>query len=82
MIEVSATEFKAKCLALLDEVRETGELIVITKHGKPVAQVSPATTGIDRYAQETLFGTVEVVGDIIEPVVSADAWEAERGLLE
>ncbi|MEX1104116.1 MAG: type II toxin-antitoxin system Phd/YefM family antitoxin, partial [Dehalococcoidia bacterium] len=36
-----AGEFKAKCLALLDEVAETGEELVVTKRGKPVARVAP-----------------------------------------
>jgi prevent-host-death family protein len=41
MKTISASEFKAKSLALLDEVAETGETIVVTKRGKPVAQVGP-----------------------------------------
>jgi prevent-host-death family protein len=40
---MSASEFKAKCLATLDEVAATGEQIVITKHGRVVAQLSAAT---------------------------------------
>jgi prevent-host-death family protein len=39
--EITATQFKARCLRLLDEVSETGETLVITKHGKPVARVEP-----------------------------------------
>jgi prevent-host-death family protein len=39
---ISATQFKARCLALLDEVALTGETITVTKHGKPVARVGPA----------------------------------------
>ena len=38
---IKATEFKAKCLKLLDEVAESGEEIVITKNGKPVARLLP-----------------------------------------
>ena len=38
---ISASRFKAQCLALLDEVAESGEAIVITKRGKPVARVAP-----------------------------------------
>ena len=38
---ISASRFKAQCLALLDEVAESGESIVITKRGKPVARVAP-----------------------------------------
>jgi prevent-host-death family protein len=39
--EITATQFKARCLRLLDEVAETGETLVITKHGRPVARVEP-----------------------------------------
>jgi len=81
MISISATDFKAKCLAYLDEVAKTGELIVITKHGRPVAQVSPAASSPHRYPQESLFGTVETLGDIIEPVIPAEDWDAEQGML-
>ena len=38
---ITANEFKAKCLKLMDEVAESGEEIVITKNGKPVAKLSP-----------------------------------------
>ncbi len=40
---ISASRFKAQCLALLDEVAATGEEIVITKRGRAVARVSPAS---------------------------------------
>jgi prevent-host-death family protein len=39
---IGASEFKAKCLALLDEVASTGETLIVTKRGKPVARVVPA----------------------------------------
>lgn len=39
--EITATQFKARCLRLLDEVAETGETLVVTKHGRPVARVEP-----------------------------------------
>ena len=38
---IKASEFKAKCLAVLDQVERTGETVVITKKGKPVAQLMP-----------------------------------------
>jgi prevent-host-death family protein len=38
---ITASRFKAQCLALLDEVAETGESLVVTKHGRPVARVGP-----------------------------------------
>lgn len=39
--KITATQFKARCLRLLDEVAETGETLVVTKHGRPVARVEP-----------------------------------------
>jgi len=39
--EITASQFKARCLRLLDEVAESGESLVITKHGRPVARVVP-----------------------------------------
>jgi prevent-host-death family protein len=39
--EITASQFKARCLRLLDEVAKTGETLVITKHGRPVARVVP-----------------------------------------
>ncbi|HEY4921857.1 MAG TPA: type II toxin-antitoxin system Phd/YefM family antitoxin [Xanthobacteraceae bacterium] len=38
---IKASEFKARCLALMDEVARTGEAIVITKNGKPIAELVP-----------------------------------------
>ncbi len=78
MWTISASEFKAKCLAILDEVNHTGESLVITKHGKPVAQVFPAFGAKVKYPQAELNGTVETVGDIIEPVFPSEEWEAEQ----
>jgi prevent-host-death family protein len=76
---MSATGFKARCLALLDEVAATGEVITVLKHGKPVAQVVPAVARSGGYPQDALAGTVEFLGDVIEPVLEPEAWEAEAG---
>jgi prevent-host-death family protein len=63
---IAAGEFKAKCLKLLDEVAEKRETLVITKHGKPVAQLVPMPP------HESLFGSMkgsgEILGDIISPI--------------
>ena len=76
---MTATEFKARCLALLDEVAETGEVITVLKHGKPVAQLVPAVPRAGGYPQDALAGSVEFLGDVMEPVLSPEAWEAESG---
>jgi len=82
MEEMPASEFKAKCLGIIDRVRDTGEGVVILKRGRPVARLVPIGSGQDLFAQDTLKGTVEVVGDILEPVVDAQAWEALGGIFE
>ena len=71
---MKASEFKAKCLQLMDEVAKTGDAIVITKNGKPVSRLVP----VDERPQ-SLFGalkeTVTIHGDIISPLDVA--WEVE-----
>jgi prevent-host-death family protein len=79
MKSLKATDFKAGCLALLDEVARSGETITITKRGKPVAQLVPVRPANLRYPQDGLHGTVRVLGDILGPVLDADAWEVDRG---
>ena len=79
MIEVSISEFKAKCLALLEQVRRTRQPIRITRHGKPVAEVLPPSPVADRSAwMGSMKGKMEILGDIISPAADEDEWEALR----
>lgn len=81
MRTIRASEFKAKCLAILDEVERTGETVTILKRGRAVARLLPPVPTEGRYPQHALFGTVRVVGDIVEPVLPAEDWDAVRGEL-
>lgn len=72
MRTVPAGEFKQKCLALLDEVEQSGEPIVVTKRGRPVAQVVPAP-GDREAAFGSMRGRAKILGDIVAPVVDLDA---------
>ena len=71
---IKASDFKATCLRLMDEVAESGDEIVITKNGWPTARLVPYRKrfrdwfGADR-------GSIEILGDIISP--SDVEWEAE-----
>jgi prevent-host-death family protein len=73
-MSVPAAVFKAECLKLMDEVARTGRPIVITKHGKPVAQLVPVAAD-----PASMFGymkdTVIITGDIVKPIV--EDWSAE-----
>ena len=78
---MNAAEFKAKCLAVLDEVAETGEPVTITKRGREVARLVPPLGTETRYPQQTLAGTFEVREgvDLLAPVLPPEDWEAEGG---
>ena len=69
---VPAGEFKAKCLALLDDVALTGQTLVVTKRGKPVAQVSP----VEAQEPPDLRGSVLWEKDIVAPI--SEEWDAGR----
>lgn len=71
--EIPAGEFKARCLALMDEVQRTGGEFVVTKRGVPVARLVPARVG-RRPLLGSMRGTVKVLGDIISPL--DEPWEA------
>ena len=70
---IMASEFKAKCLKLMDEVAETGQELIISKNGRRVARLVPY-----RKKPKSLFGMdkgkIEILGDLIEPLDVE--WEA------
>lgn len=74
LAKIPATEFKAKCLEIMDRVSERRETYVITKRGKPVAKLVP----VARAEHEPLFGRLrgiaEETGDIVAPAVSPGDW--------
>lgn len=73
--KVPISVFKARCLALLKRVRDTGQPIVVTKFGEPVAEIVPPTppaTAGDWIG--SLSGQIEILGDIVEP--AEVEWEA------
>jgi len=74
---ISATEFKAKCLGLLDDVQKTGGEIVITKHGKPVAKLVAAAPRAPRSSRGLWKGKVRIIGDIVN-FTSEGEWDAVK----
>lgn len=76
--EIAAGEFKAKCLAIIDQVGETGQEVIITKRGKPTAKLIP----FEAQSVDSLFGRlkgiVEIVGDpddLIKPVFPLEDYD-------
>jgi prevent-host-death family protein len=78
-MEINASEFKAKCLAILDEVFATGRTVTILKRGRPVAQLVPPVPRDEGFPQQSLAGSVEIRGDVVDPVIEPGTWEAEAG---
>ncbi len=79
MQEMAISEFKAKCLAVLEQVRATKKPIRITRFGKPVAEVIPPTLVMNRKAWfDSMKGTFEILGDIVSPANDEDEWEVLR----
>ena len=78
MQHMAISKFKATCLAALERVRRTGEPLVVTKLGKPIAEIiPPRATDQDR---ERLFGLMRgkgrIIGDIERPAADPSDWEA------
>ena len=79
MQEVAISEFKAKCLALLEQVRKTKKPIRITRRGQPVAEVvPPSPEAKPKNWLGSMKGTMEIVGDIVSPVIDPDDFEVLR----
>jgi len=73
--QVTAAEFKAKCLRLMDEVAKHRTTLVITKRGKPIAKLMPIEDErIDPFG--CMAGTVKILGDIISPI-EQDEWTGD-----
>ncbi|MFB3904187.1 MAG: type II toxin-antitoxin system Phd/YefM family antitoxin [Acidobacteriota bacterium] len=70
-----ASEFKARCLQLLDKVKETGEEYIITKRGVPMAKLGPVEGKATRPLRGLHKGLVEVRADIVG-ITFEDDWEA------
>ncbi len=72
MQKIPATQFKSQCLALMDRVAESGQPVVVTKHGKPVVQIIRVVAN-----EEDIFGFLagkgRIVGDI-ENTIPASDW--------
>jgi prevent-host-death family protein len=75
MPTIQASEFKAKCLALMDRVARTGDTIVITKKGKAIAELRPHRPPRPPTLIGLHKGQVRAEGDIVSPLASK-LWEA------
>ena len=74
MKTMAAGKFKTNCLAIMDEVKARREPVLITKHGKPVAMLTPV-----KEEDDPIFGMfrdqVTIVGDIVSPIIPLEDWD-------
>jgi prevent-host-death family protein len=76
--EIAAGEFKAKCLALIDDVHASGREVVITKRGEPKAKLVPFAAARRKPFLGRLGGVMEIVGDpddLIKPVFPLEDYD-------
>lgn len=79
METIAISKFKATCLAVLERVRRTGEPVLVTKRGEPIAEVVPASRpGEGERQLGDLAGTARIVGDVVSPAAEEADWEVLR----
>jgi len=79
MQEIAISEFKAKCLAVLEQVRKTKKPIRVTRFGEAVAEVvPPGPSAAEADWLGSMADSIEIVGDIVSPVIEDTDWEALR----
>jgi prevent-host-death family protein len=78
MKEIAISEFKAKCLSLLDQVKKTKKPIRITRFGKPVADVFPSAPVSSSDWMGSMKDSMQILGDIVSPANDENEWEVLR----
>jgi prevent-host-death family protein len=78
--EISVSEFKAKCLSLLQQVQKTKSPIRVTKRGKPIAEIVPVSPQSDARRDwiGSLSAVTKITGDIVSPVIDLQDFEVYR----
>jgi prevent-host-death family protein len=77
MESIAISKFKATCLAVLEKVRQTGQPVMVTKRGEPVAEIVPASRPADGKRRLGMFvESGRILGDIVAPAVEEGEWES------
>jgi len=78
MREIAISKFKATCLAVLEDVRRTGAPVLVTRFGRPVAEIVPSRAPKKTSWLGCMRDSLEVLGDIGGPVGAFNRWTAGR----
>ena len=72
---MSISQFKATCLAVLERVRQTGQPVLVTRRGEPVAEVVPPSTPVPAVWMGSARGSGEILDDLVAPAVDPAGWD-------
>jgi len=78
MEKIAISKFKATCLAVLERVRKSGQPILVTRFGQPVAKISPPELSERVIRLGAGAGSLEILGDIVGPIGDESDWEAAQ----
>jgi len=79
MEKIAISKFKATCLEVLERVRRTRKPILVTRFGKPIAEVTPPSLPTRKESRlGAMTGTVRIKGDIISPASDSKDWDVLR----
>jgi prevent-host-death family protein len=76
MEEIAISKFKATCLAVLEKVKQTGQPVLVTRFGHPVAQIVPPQSAQRKPRFGTGVGSMTILGDIVGPITDISDWDA------
>ena len=68
MQTIQASEFKAKCLALMDDAARSGRVLGVTKNGRPIVEIHPYSLGKKAASPLGLHPSLLIKGDILKPI--------------
>ena len=80
MEEIAISKFKATCLAVLERVRRTNQSILVTRFGKPIAEITPPSPASAPRRRVGIRQGGHIIGDIVGPVVDLSDWEVEQDI--
>lgn len=75
-MEIQVSKFKATCLSVLDRVAKTGEPVLVTRFGKPLARILPPPPGPADGWLGAMKGSAEIHDDLVAPATESPDWEA------
>jgi prevent-host-death family protein len=78
MNEITITEFRTKCSAILSRVERTKKPITIARLGKPIAEIVPVDPLKNRDWIGSMKGKMKILGDIVSPACDQSDWEVLR----